>query len=235
MKKKLQQTRYLTKKKIIPRYHLSYEKADNSSLFPLAKVQQLIAEISSVLTVTYGILMKLNFRVLYLNCRRPHFFLAPTKSLCGANAKYLNQVQNVKKVIMQTSDLVLTSFHRSCQPTLQGKYCSYWALVHLVLPISYVSLWITPIFTILTFCIYTAILLLFFIFTSKFHTAAHACIMRYRMWTLCFLNPYSHILTTPVCYLQYSSFLSTNNSIYAVWCQFINQPQNRRSRWFLVN
>lgn len=36
--------------------------------------------------------------------------------------KHLNQLQNVKKVMMQTLDLVLTSLHRSCQATFWKKF-----------------------------------------------------------------------------------------------------------------
>lgn len=137
---------------------------------------------------------------------------------------------------MQTSDLVLPSFHRSCQPTLRKivvwllgpcspchSHITCLAINHTYIPCAnhcynllYLHCNLVPIFYLL--------------FTLMFDTAIHACIMRDRIWTLCFLNPCSYILTTPVCYLQYSSFPSTNHSIYAVWSQFINQPPKRTSR-----
>lgn len=186
--------------------------------FPLAKVQQLKGEISSVLTVTYSILMKLNFRVLYMNCRRPKHF-----SLHSLNL-FVGRIQNISIRFRMSKKLwcrlqILFWLHSigadnqlfgekvwllgPCSPCLSHIICL--TTNHTYIPI---------LITILTFCIYTAILFLFFIFfTLKFDTAIHPCIRRYRIWTLWFLHPYSYTLTTSVCYLQYSSFLSTNNSI----------------------
>lgn len=192
--------------------------------------------------VTSNILIKLNCRILHLNCKRLDLYSsAPAQSLCVANAKYLNPFRNVKNVMMQFSNLVLTSFHRNCQPTSLGKMmwllgpCSPCLPLFTCLTINHTYITHANHHSNLLYLHCNLAPIFYLLFSLKFDTATHGRTTRDRIWILWVLNPYSYSLTTYVCYLQYYLFPSTNNSACAVWSQFINQTQKRRSTWFLIN